>query len=76
MSNVKRQPMADDSYRALLTPREKEILSREADVSDKYYYRVVTRVREKIGKLEDDLAVLDESHDTLGDELRDTVCED
>lgn len=68
--------MADKDYRALLTDREKEILRREADVSDKYYYRVVSRVRDKIEAVEEDLAILDETHDTLGDELRDVVCTD
>lgn len=59
----------------LLTPREREILTGEADVSEKYYYRVVTRVRDKIGKLGEDLEVLEE-HDTLADELRDEVCDE
>lgn len=63
-----------DEYRALLTEREQEILSGDADVSDSYYYRVVTRVRQKIDRVERDLEVLDENHDTLGDELRDVVC--
>ena len=76
METVESPAMADDDYRAILTPREKEILSGEADVTDKYRYRVVTRVRDKIEKLEDDLAVLDEHHDTLGDELRATVCKE
>lgn len=64
-----------DDYRALLTERECEILMGEADVSEKYYYRVVSRVRDKIEAVEADLAILDEYHDTLGDELRDVVCE-
>jgi hypothetical protein len=64
--------MADD-YRAILTDREKEILRGDADVSEKYYYRVVTRVRDKIEELEHDLQILDEGHDTLGDELRETI---
>jgi len=76
MDTAERQAMADDEYRAILTDREAEILRGEADVTEKYYYRVVTRVRDKIGKLGSDLEVLDENHDTLGDELRDTVCED
>ena len=63
-----------DEYRALLTEREQEILSGDADVSEKYYYRVVTRVRKKVERVERDLEVLDEHHDTLGDELRDVVC--
>ena len=65
--------MPEKDYRAILTQREREILSGEADVSEKYYYRVVTRVRHKIEALENDIAVLDE-HDTLGDELRKIVC--
>jgi hypothetical protein len=66
----------DKDYRAILTDREREILTGEADVSESYYYRVITRVRDKIEKLEEDLEVLDEYHDTLGDELRGIVCED
>lgn len=76
MGQRERPPMPDKEYRAILTEREREILAGEADVSEKYYYRVVTRVRDKIERLEADLTVLDEHHDTLGDELRDVVCED
>lgn len=75
MESTQGQAMPDKDYRAILTDREKEILRGEADVSEKYYYRVVTRVRHKIEQLEDDLEVLDENHDTLGDELRDIACE-
>lgn len=65
-----------DDRRALLTDREREILlGEDEDVSEKYYSVVVTRVRNKIELLEDDLPAL-EAHDTLGDELRDVVCED
>lgn len=76
MATAEERPMPDKDYRAILTAREKEILSGEADVSEKYYYRVVTRVRQKIEQLEEDLTVLDENHDTLGDELREIVCDD
>jgi len=76
MASEQAESMADDDYRAILTEREAEILSGEADVTEKYRYRVVTRVRDKIGKLSDDLEVLDEHHDTLGDELREQVCEE
>lgn len=68
-------PEADKDYRAILTPREQEILSGEADVSDNYRYRVVSRVREKIEQLGDDLEVLDANHPKLASELRETVCE-
>lgn len=65
-----------DEPRAILTEREREILSGEADVSDGYYYRVVSRVREKIERLGEDLETLDRHHDSLGDELRAVVCDD
>jgi hypothetical protein len=64
--------MSED-YRAILTDKEKEILAGDADVSDGYYYRVVTRVRKKVERLESDLELLDEHHDSLGDELREAV---
>ena len=76
MEPIERQFMPDKDYRALLTDREIEILQGEADVSEKYYYRVVSRVRNKIQRLARDLAVLDEQHETLGDELREVVCDD
>lgn len=69
--------MADDGDggpRALVTDREMEILLRDADVSEKYYHVVVTRVRKRINRLEDELDAL-EAHDTLADELREIVCE-
>lgn len=58
------------------SPIEKEIITEEADVSERYYFRVISRVRDKVERLEHDLGVLDEHHDTLGDELRDVVCDD
>lgn len=76
MATAEQQTMPEKDYRAILTDREKEILRGEADVSEKYYYRVVTRVRQKINEIEGDLEILDEHHDTLGDELRDIVCND
>lgn len=76
MGHAEHPVMPDKDYRAILTDREKEILRGDADVSDSYYYRVITRVRDKIQAIEDDLQLLDEHHDTLGDELRDIVCND
>lgn len=64
--------MAEDR-RALLTEREREILMGEADVSEKYYGVVVTRARNKIERLSEDIEAL-EHHATLADELRAEVC--
>lgn len=66
--------MVDDQYRGLLTEREREILSGEAEVSDNYRYRVVSRVRDKIGNLRQDAELLEQHHADLADELRDAVC--
>ena len=76
MAQAEQGSMPDKEYRAIITDREREILSGEADVSDSYYYRVVTRVRDKIERLEDDLATLDEHHEQLASELREIVCDD
>lgn len=68
--------MSDDGPRGLMTDREREILLGEADVSEKYYGVVVTRVRKRINKLAEEEIDALEAHDTLADELRDAVCED
>ena len=73
MATVETQPMAD--RRALLTDREREIISGEADVSDDYRYQTISRVRSRFKRLEGDLEAL-EAHGDLADELRDLVCED
>lgn len=65
--------MAD--RRALLTEREREIVSGEADdITDDYRYQTVSRVRSRLQRLEDDLEALD-AHGDLGEELRDIACE-
>lgn len=65
----------DDGPRGLMTDREREILLGDADVSEKYYGVVVTRVRKRIERLaEEELEAL-EAHDSLADELRASVCE-
>lgn len=68
--------MPTDERRSILTEREREILSGDADVKDKYFYTVVSRVRNKIEGVEGDLDFLDENYEKLGDELREVVCED
>ena len=67
--------MTEKDYRALLTDREREILRGEADVSESYRYRVVSRVRKKIRRLERDVELLEAHHETLHSELRVAICE-
>lgn len=63
-----------DERRGLLTESERAILLGERGASDARYDAVVDRVRERIGRVEDDLDALDE-HGGLADELRDVVCD-
>jgi hypothetical protein len=64
--------MAD--RRALLTEREREIISGDADdVSDEYRYQTISRIRSRIQRIEEDLEAM-ESHGDLADELRELVC--
>ena len=69
-----RQNMVDDQYRGLLTNREREIIKGEADVSDNYRYRVVSRVRTKIENISEDVEILAENREDLLDELEQVVC--
>lgn len=65
----------DTGRRALLTDREREIVSGDADVSDSYRYQTVSRVRARFRRLDDDLAAL-EAHGDLADELREEISEE
>lgn len=67
--------MPDDQYRGLLTPREREILSGEADVNENYRYRVVSRVRTKLEAVEEDVGILAQHRPDLLEEFREAVCE-
>ena len=68
--------MVDDQYRGLLTEREREIIRGDADVSDNYRYRVVSRIRTKIENIDEDADILAENREDLLEELREVVCED
>ena len=60
--------------RALLTDREREIISGEAGVSDSYRYQTISRVRSRFDRLEGDLEAFREHGDLLT-ELRQLICE-
>lgn len=73
MADAETMAMAD--RRALLTERERDIVSGEAeDITDEYRYQTVSRIRSRLQRLEDDIEALD-AHGDLGDELRDIVYE-
>jgi len=61
--------------RALLTDREREIVAGRADVRDAYRYQTISRIRQRLNRIEDDLQALGEHGDLLV-ELRAIVCED
>lgn len=64
-----------DGPRALLTDREREIVSGAADdISDSYRYQTISRVRRRFDRLEADMRALD-AHGKLGREVRTAVCE-
>jgi len=59
-----------DQRRALLTEREREILSGEADVTDNYRYSVESRIRTRLKeRLKDDVGVIRENYPEMFDEL-------
>lgn len=61
--------------RAILTDRDREIL-REGPSHDRYY-QVVSEVRARITEnLVEDIEVLEETENSLVDELREVVCEE
>ena len=60
--------------RSLLTDREREILSGEADVSDNYRYKVESVARRRVRNIEGDVEVLRENYPEILEELRDVVC--
>lgn len=72
---VETENVAMADRRALLTEREREIVSGDAeDVSDEYRYQTVSRIRSRLQRLEDDIDAL-EAHGDLAEELRNIVCD-
>lgn len=67
------EAVAMSDRRALLTEREREIVSGEADdVTDSYRYQTVSRIRSRLQRLEKDLEALEE-HGALADDFRSVV---
>jgi hypothetical protein len=63
--------------RALLTDREREIISGEADVSDNYQYKVESTIRNRVRKrLADDIDALQEHFPEVYELVIEEVCDD
>lgn len=60
--------------RGLLTEREREAIAGET--SDSYQYKTRSFLRDRIEKVEDDVAVLAEHDPDLLADLREVVCEE
>jgi len=76
MATSKTLQVMSEEGRALLTDREKEIISGEADVSDNYRYKTESIVRNRIRKhLREDIEFLEEHFDEAHELATEAVCE-
>lgn len=77
MATAKQDPVMTDEGRALLTKREREILSGEADVSDNYRYKVESTVRVRIrNRLGADVSYLREHFPEAYELVHEEVCDE
>ena len=77
MAAPEREELMSEEGRALVTDREREIISGDADVSDNYEYKVKSTVRNRIRKrLGDDVEFLEEHFPEAYNMVIDEVCED
>lgn len=62
--------------RALLTETDRERIAGDPDTleAENYRYQAISRVRDRLDELEKDVAVLEEHHPDLLQEVRDVVC--
>ena len=75
MSSDTRSTMA--KTRAIMTGTERARIAGEEDVEDIKRYQAITRVRRRIEEeLTEDVAVLEENHPDLLEEIRDVVCDE
>ena len=72
-----KQPATTMARRALLTDRERELISDEDPDKENYKYQAISRARSKIqDELPKDVELLAEHHPRLFSELKGVVCED
>lgn len=64
-------------YRAIMTETDREYIADGDEVEENKRHQSISRVRKRINEeLPQDIAVLEENHPDLLDELRAVVCED
>ncbi|QHS18340.1 hypothetical protein GWK26_08700 [haloarchaeon 3A1-DGR] len=63
-------------YTAIMTEKDRERISGRTDEPDSKRYESASRVRKRIGALEEDIRVLEQHHPKLLEELREVVCVD
>jgi len=77
MATTEKDDLMTEEGRALVTDREREIISGDADVSDNYEYKVKSIVRNRIRKrLGDDIDFLKNHFPEAYDMVINEVCED
>jgi hypothetical protein len=77
MAGSETTELMSEEGRALLTDREREIISGEADVSDNYEYKVRSIVRNRIRKrLGNDVEFLEREFPEVYEMVVEEVCDD
>lgn len=64
------------SVTAILTETDRERITGEADVPDDKRYQSVSRVRNRIQQIEQDVKTLEKHRPDLLEELREVVCDE
>ena len=77
MATTETVDVMSEEGRALLTDREKEIISGNADVSDNYVYKTKSIVRNRVRKrLAEDIEFLEDNFEEVYDMVIESVCEE
>ena len=77
MATAEQKAAMTDEGRALLTERERQILSGKADVSDNYRYKVESTVRVRIrNSLGKDVSCLQEHFQEAYELVREVACDE
>lgn len=77
MATPERDELMAEEGRALVTDREREIISGDADVSDNYEYKVKSVVRNRIRKrLADDVEFLEVHFPEAYELITEEVCDE